>query len=284
MSGPITAAERFAAVQFTASLSGLARPQRSGGGQLMNKLLIGAAAAAFAMSPASAQPAPPPPPGVAQGTTPLQVPMQHVPPIIRSPVQVRAARIERIMTRDQVVQHVQAMFSHLDSNHDGFITKNEIAALHVRMMGMHEAMSHQMSGPAMEMDHGPMRMDPGAMFDRLDTNHDGVISRQEFAAAHTRMEERRVVVMHGVDGKQAMNGMGGMGMRMHSMGADGPGGNMAGRLFSMADANHDGRVSLQEAEAAALAHFDRIDLNHDGRITPDERRQAHGMTPQRRPG
>ena len=47
----------------------------------------------------------------------------------------------------------------------------------------------------------------------------------------------------------------------------------------MADANKDGRVSLAEAQTAALAHFDRADLNHDGKITPDERQQ---MRQQRR--
>jgi hypothetical protein len=52
----------------------------------------------------------------------------------------------------------------------------------------------------------------------------------------------------------------------------------------MADANHDGRVSLQEATAAALQHFDRADLNHDGKLTPEERRQAHQlMRGERRP-
>jgi hypothetical protein len=59
-------------------------------------------------------------------------------------------------------------------------------------------------------------------------------------------------------------GMRGMAMR----------GGFAAHLFAMADANHDGRVSLQEAEAVALARFDRMDLNHDGKLTPDERRQA----------
>ena len=45
----------------------------------------------------------------------------------------------------------------------------------------------------------------------------------------------------------------------------------------MADANHDGRVSLQEATNAALQHFDRADLNHDGKLTPEERQQAHQL-------
>jgi len=51
----------------------------------------------------------------------------------------------------------------------------------------------------------------------------------------------------------------------------------------MADTNHDGRVSLAEAEAAALAHFDKADLNHDGKITPEERQQAHALRREHRP-
>jgi hypothetical protein len=31
---------------------------------------------------------------------------------------------------------------------------------------------------------------------------------------------------------------------------------------------------LQEAQAAALRHFDMADANRDGQITPDERRQV----------
>jgi hypothetical protein len=59
------------------------------------------------------------------------------------------------------------------------------------------------------------------------------------------------------------------GMDMGGMGMDG----MGMHLFEMADANHDGRVSLAEAEGAALAHFDKADVNHDGKITPDEHLQ-----------
>ena len=254
----------------------------------MTKLLAGTAAAAIALalSPATAQPAPPTPPGVAQGTAPAPFASPHVPPVIRSPVQVRAVTLQHEMTRDQVVQHVRSLFTHLDSNRDGFITRDEVAALHVRMMGMHNAMARGMAGVRTAMDHSRMRMDPGAMFDRLDTNHDGTITRQEFMAGHKRMEEHRVMIMRGGDGGHAMAGMDGMRMPMPGMGPMGPNGRgegMANRLFGMADANRDGRVSLQEAETAALAHFDRIDRNRDGRVTPDERRQSHPMR-DRRPG
>jgi hypothetical protein len=48
---------------------------------------------------------------------------------------------------------------------------------------------------------------------------------------------------------------------------------LRGHMFDMADANRDGRVTLQEATAAAYRHFDMADVNRDGRITPDERMQ-----------
>ena len=46
------------------------------------------------------------------------------------------------------------------------------------------------------------------------------------------------------------------------------------RLFDSADANKDGKLSLDEAQKAALQQFDSADLNHDGVLSPEERRQA----------
>jgi Ca2+-binding EF-hand superfamily protein len=44
-------------------------------------------------------------------------------------------------------------------------------------------------------------------------------------------------------------------------------------MFETTDANRDGRVTLQEAQAAALRHFDMMDANRDGQITREERIQ-----------
>ena len=108
------------------------------------------------------------------------------------------------------------------------------------------------------------RRDPAAAFDRLDTNKDGAISREEFTQHREERIERRV--------ERGTNAAPGAhrGMRMHRMG-----GMMGGHMFEMADANKDGRVTLQEATDSAVRHFDMADANRDGRITPEERRQMH---------
>ena len=167
---------------------------------------------------------------------------------------------DKVMTRDQVAEHVRQMFQFLDANRDGFITRDELDSMHKRMMGMHEGMAKQMA------ERGMQGHDRAAAFDRLDTNHDGMISRQEFMAAKPHMEHRVMVMREGGPGP----GMEGMRMHMH-------GASFGAHLFDMADANHDGRVSLQEATNAALQRFDRADLNHDGKLTPEERRQAHQL-------
>ena len=205
----------------------------------MKKLYLGGAAAAAILAGAAiAQPAPAPAP--APGAPQVQVMKMH--------------RMQKTMTRDEVVTHIRDMFAKLDTNRDGFVTREEADAAHQRMMSeMHEKMAKRMSERA---------ANGGAAFDRLDTNKDGSVSRQEFDAGRKVRQERRMIVMQ-EGGRPGM-------MRMHRIGMG------FGRgLFDMADGNKDGRVSLQEATAAALQHFDRADLNHDGKLTPEERRQAH---------
>lgn len=86
-------------------------------------------------------------------------------------------------------------------------------------------------------------------FARWDADKDSAISRDEFA----KIREQRIE------------------KRMHR------GSGMSARLILMADTNKDGRITLSEAEALALQHFDRMDTNHDGQVTPDERRAARPM-------
>lgn len=246
----------------------------------MNKFLIGSAAAAMlaAISPAAAQVAPPA--GVAQGTmvTPPMAPRAPMAPMARPGQPNVMIMTNNTMTRAEVSEHVGKLFSHLDANRDGYLTREEIQAQHQKMAAM---------GPDIEKrlaERGVHIGDRGAVFDKLDTNRDGSISRQEFMSGRGEVREQRVIVMRDGKGPMApgaipeLRGHPGMKLRMMHMGGMGFG----GKMFDMADANHDGRVSLGEAQAAALSHFDRADTNRDGKITPDERKNVRIMRIERR--
>lgn len=142
------------------------------------------------------------------------------------------------MTRAAVQARVQTRFARADANRDGFVTQEEVRA-------------------RAEAARGELR---AKAFDRLDANHDGNISRSEF---ETRPAARAEGPRQGMRGK-----------RLARRGGAGMGGGLAGRAFAMMDGDRDGRVSLAEANAAALQRFDRVDANRDGTITPDERQAA----------
>jgi hypothetical protein len=171
--------------------------------------------------------------------------------------------VDRVQTRDEVVTKVREHFAQLDKNRDGFLTKEEADAGRAAMKDHFRQRLGERGG-----ERAGRARDPGAAFDRLDTNKDGTISRDEFAKGHEMRIERRVELK---DGMTAVPGTPGEGrrMRMHHMG----GGKLGGHMFAMSDANKDGRVSLQEATDAAVRHFDMADANRDGRITPEERKQ-----------
>lgn len=209
----------------------------------MKKFLIGAAVLAIGAIPALAQvPAPAP--------APIAPQIAPVPPMA-----------DRVHTRDEVVTKVREHFARLDTNRDGFLTKPEAEAGRAQMKQRFVQKLGDKDSPMRRLEH----RDPNAAFDRLDANRDGQISRDEFAKGHEKRIERRIVMK---DGKSGGHQGLGRGMRMHRFG-----GMMGGRMFDMADANKDGRVSLQEATDSAVRHFDMADANRDGRITPDERRQ-----------
>ena len=220
----------------------------------MRKYLLGgtAVAAMIAMSPAVAQ--------VAQPAPAPQVMIQ------------RAPMAAKVHTRADVGTHVRTMFERLDSNRDGFVTKAEVQS--VRADRNAKRIERRGAGSP-----GRPMADRSAMFDRIDTNRDGSISRAEFAAAPTRHERRIVMRTDGPAGAHPE------GMRMKHGMRIGMSMGLRGAMFDMADANKDGRVTLQEATAAAYRHFDTADANRDGQVTPDERIQMRQrMRSERRPG
>lgn len=125
------------------------------------------------------------------------------------------------------------------------------------------------------------------LFTAIDANKDGSITRGELLDYRiAKMEEFRKnnpppeqaakgPDAKGPDAKPGERGPGGhhperRDARWHK-GPHGPDrGPMGGRLFRLIDANHDGKISKEEASAAADKLFARMDTNKDGVISIDD--------------
>lgn len=187
------------------------------------------------------------------------------------------------ITRAELSQKVQQHFTKLDTDRDGFITRAEAdAATEMRRFNRDERRgkrgvaifdrfdtnkdgvvtraeaepffaSRQVDIAHVEPGDSKPRRNWDALISRHDANKDGAISRAEFEAGHAQHAQK-------IAQRRTAAGM-------HHAG-------LGGAMFERADADNDGRVSLAEANAAALAHFDAADTDRDGSVSRSEMRQA----------
>lgn len=143
-----------------------------------------------------------------------------------------AANAPKPTTRAEFLATVQARFNAIDTNHDGVLDANEVAAAQQKELQQARAIEQQ-------------RLE--AEFTKLDTNKDGQLSRAEFMAAAPPLQSRQTAqqVIAGVD----TNHDGKISLQEYE----------AGPLatFNKLDTNHDGTVSPQEMEAARAARTAR---------------------------
>lgn len=226
----------------------------------MKKTAIVAATALLAGTAALAQTAPasaPAPAAPAPAATPMAHPMH-----------------DKVMTRAEVVANVREHFTKLDANKDGSVTKEEAMEGHMQYAKRFELKKGD--APHVMMHEGPMG-DPNAAFDRLDANKDGSISREEFAKAREQRIERRMVMREEHQDGAKDSPKDGKEVRKHVMRMHGGHGGFGSRMIVMADTDKDGKITMVEAEALALQHFDQMDSNKDGQVTPEERRAGRPM-------
>ena len=151
-----------------------------------------------------------------------------------------AERTSASMTRADVSQKTAERFARMDINSDGVV---DLADRELRRQ---------------------------QRIAKIDTDGNGAISQAEREAAREARQQRRAERMEkrGVEGERRGGKRGMRGMRGKR------GGMMGGGRMARADANGDGRLTLQELQAHALERFDRIDTDSNGTVTAEERKTA----------
>jgi Ca2+-binding EF-hand superfamily protein len=158
-------------------------------------------------------------------------PCASVPRAVAAPAE-QAPAPHKPIGRAQFIADLESRFHAKDLNHDGVLDLDEIAAAQQKQVE---------EARAVEL------LKLGNMFAKLDSDHDGKLTRAEFMAAlpafHARQSPRQ--------------------------------------LIDALDGNGDGKISLSEYEAGPLLHFIRLDSNRDGTVAASEMESAR--PPQKRP-
>jgi Ca2+-binding EF-hand superfamily protein len=152
-------------------------------------------------------------------------------------------------TRAEVEQVVTQRFQARDTNHDGFLSGDELGERGAMLLERQDA-DHDGKISAAEATASAL-----ALFDRADSDHDGRISDTERSAAMAMMGGMR----RGGGGNLNMLPATRAGMQQ-----------MTQALFARQDANHDGFLTADELGERAPAALQRLDADHDGRISAAE--------------
>lgn len=110
----------------------------------------------------------------------------------------------------------------------------------------------------------------GIMFKAVDANGDGAISKSEFNAFYAKHNAKHFKELDAnKDGKITPDEM--QGGHRQEMGHN-DGTTHLDQRFNAADANHDGGLNKEEANAMPMlnAYFDQVDANKDGKVTREE--------------
>ena len=152
------------------------------------------------------------------------------------------------LTRQEFDAGRAAMFTRMDANNDGQLAREEMRRMHDGHRGHRGMHAMHLRGADANNDGTITREEflarPIEHFNRLDANHDGAISGAEMPAPRESGEH------HGARGDHPNP-----------------------------DANADHQLSRAEFATMGAAMFDHLDANHDGRVTRQEAETAHARRP-----
>jgi Ca2+-binding EF-hand superfamily protein len=150
------------------------------------------------------------------------------------------------LTKDEVSERMQGLFTRIDTNKDGKLTPDEI-----------RASATGQSGPVGRPQSGgeATRMDP--VLNAIDADHDGILSASEIATAPTALKS----LDKDGDGELSASEL-----RLRQMTAS----DRANHMLDEWDTNKDGKITKAEAPDRMQQQFDTLDTNHDGALTEDE--------------
>lgn len=170
------------------------------------------------------------------------------------------------VSEDDFIAKAKQRFARMDARGDGKLTPDELTAPHLHA----HATSAQNQNPDLQQKRAAFAQ---KYFDRIDANHDGVVTQDEYIAAASAHFNK-------ID----TNGSGQIGteqiassprMVRHEQ-------RVASHEVKRMDANGDGLVTQDEYMNAAKARFAKLDKNGDGFIDADEipaHRWAHAKQP-----
>jgi hypothetical protein len=144
-----------------------------------------------------------------------------------------------------------------DADGDGVITRAEMQAHSAAMFARMDANS---DGKLDQTDRDARRAERRTkMFDKLDADGNGSISRDEFMAFEREGKRGHRMGKHDGEGHG----------KHHRWGKRG--GHHGMKMMKMADTDNDGAISQAEFTAAAEQRFAAADTNGDGQLTKEER-------------
>jgi Ca2+-binding EF-hand superfamily protein len=151
------------------------------------------------------------------------------------------------LSKDELPMVTEKEFNEIDSNHDGFITQQELQN-HADLMARQRPQLVEVILYAIDVPEEPLNINEvQAAYDelrKLDKNHDGKIDENELKAYRDQRRKERIDA-----------------------------------IFNALDRNKDGKIEKDEARGIWADNFDKLDKNHDGVLERSEVEAAASTEP-----